>query len=668
MSFSIVTAFSYSDVGDSYLVSSSATNSRSFISSNDTQNASNNYSYSANYYENQLGSYSFEGETYNYSNNENGNVSTASYVRQTIISDFFPSSFSTYIDNDSVTEYSFIQDGTEERYGGLSVSSSTHIATDSTLFQNNSYESVLYTSSTLQTFFEDGDITEKKVYTNVASFSLATSQSTTKTITSETLYQATEISSTYLSNTVYTQTFYAANNTLFPAQIWIAPSPITLARNISATNFSLISDIGSSFLNSATVYLAESSFVFGTVVGTAETQSFSLATGSPQTTFSYTTSLVSISSSVVLSRNGDSTSTGEYVTYTTLSSTTANGDGTYTWETNNFGSYYDDISIKTIFLEMAGNIILNNGTTLSVENFLKTSYSIFPIKVAIGGSVTFDGVTDSTIAWSTSTENGDSFYQSEAVGSTAFSIPADDTVHLFRGNDFVSTSADGASIYDISYNRGFCAFKSDNTIIYKHLLISKVSGGGDQIFENLNASENTFQTSYASNSNFTSFISNNCSNSFMDSTFELTSGGTFYISSNGDLYNLGGTNTTINVNTNATLASIFTRNSTNTQILELKLSNTIPKSFWNTYFSSAAESSYYQFSTNGKLVLHPGVCYFLTIQRTTSIVYSSTLMQPIEGPKIIDFNERDGFALTTAPIFALGAGIDATFYSYAYDP
>ena len=233
----------------------------------------------------------------------------------------------------------------------------------------------------------------------------------------------------------------------------------------------------------------------------------------------------------------------------------------------------------------------------------------------------------------------------------------------------LSTSARGAYIYDISYNRGFCAFKSNDTNIYKHLLISKISGGGDPIFENLNASINLFQDSFASNSNFTSIISNNCTNSFMDSTFELTSGGTFYISSNGDLYNLGGTITTISVNTNATLASVFTKNSTNTQILELKLSNTIQKSFWNTYYSGSAESSYYQFSTNGKLVLHPGVCYFLTIQRTAAIVYSSTLMQPTEGPKIIYFNERDGFAITTAPIFALGAGgIDATFYSYAYDP
>lgn len=648
---------------------------------NDTSSAS--FSYKS--VEEKRGDYLSNGETAVglFSTQQGSSISTISFseIVVTIISDYWPIELATFIDLFGETTFSFSGNFETLFHGDSFVSNSSYSFSNLVSDKGNRSERVVSLTSFLQTFFQESVFTEGKFFTNVistraASYSTSSSTSNILKISQETFFESALPHKIQLYKSSY------VCNSDSPVQFWFIDDTPPLGRGTEQTRFDLIHFIASS----ATSFSSISFFyenVFEPASTTYSDQTHSKRIGVDSEIFSYSFTSQSSTSTSIKRRHGSSSSSS--IPFITIMPSTVSRNGTflYNWTTNQNGSYYNYISYRTIFDGFLNNIYLINGSTTSLPNVSKSYYE----EVAMIGVLGVKEVSlqNSSYSNSTSYTIGNLSSSSIARGETVYYGPAAKTFRAYRENFLSSASFSSPKIFDIKFNGGFCAFLSSNSSIYKNLLIDKLSGEGDVFITDDWASICPNIRSSLANHNFTSFVKDCWTFSttsfsetiikardigFIDSTFKLTSGGTFTTNTDGRLINSGGKETTIEISTNDTVASYFSysfvEGSCLTQIMRFRLTDSMEdgeKTSWTTFNTT---NSYRDFNTGGKLILYPGGGYFLTIKSNETFLTKSFTLHPTASPETLEFKKGEGFAITTAKLFAKAPSFRFTTMPYVY--
>lgn len=614
---------------------------------------------------------------------QDGTTSTLSFsdINDTIISDYWPIKFTTFIDPLGKTTFSYSGNFETLSYKDSFVSSSSYSFFNSVSDEGSLSERVVSLSSFLQTFFQEGGFTEKRFFTNVVSTKAAFYSASLSSSNNLEISQETSFESVFPHKIQLYKSSYVCRSDS-PVQFWFIDEAPPLGKGTEQTHFDLIHFIASS----ATSFSSISFFyenVFEPASTTYSDQTHSKRIGVDSEIFSYSfTSQSSTSTSIKRRNNSLSSSLSPF---TTIMSSTVSRNGTfsYNWTTNQNGSYYDYLSYITIFDGFYDNIYLINGLTTNLQNISKSYYKEIAVVGVLG--IKEASLQDSTYSISTSYTLGNLSSSSIAQGATVYDGPAAKTSRLYRENFLSSASFSSPKIFDIKFNGGFCAFLSSNSSIYKNLLIDKLSGEGDVFITDDWASICPNIRSSLANHNFTSFVKDCWTFSttsfsetiikardigFIDSTFKLTSGGTFTTNTDGRLINSGGKETTIEISTNDTVASYFSysfvEGSCLTQIMRFRLTDSMEegeKTSWTTFNTT---NSYRDFNTGGKLILYPGGGYFLTIKSNETLLTKSFTLHPTASPETLEFKKGEGFAITTAKLFAKAPSFRFTTMPYVY--
>lgn len=612
-----------------------------------------------------------------------GETSFSDYlnIRKTIISNFAPLFATTFADENGESTEASSSPISVLSYKESYVSENSFDTTSETSSSSLSSEFAASISSFLETYFASGELTVNKAYIEGISTKYPISTSTIFSSNNKSFSQIISDETTSQHDYALYESSYSCSSD-FPVQFWfLTDSPLALSSG--STNFSLLNEIA----NSETSFSTVSSifeYTFAPISSTYENESFSSTIGVDSSYFLYETLVSSTSTAQEKNRDGSLSDITQTFFVSTESSFSDNGTFVFSWETNQNASYYNDISYKSIFEGFISNLFILNGTTSYFLNFGKTSYQEIPVKVSVG-------IASNSVLSSSSEENSASFsagnlFSSSSAKAASSYVAASETSRLFRRGGLVSVfSTSSPVIFDISFNGGFCGFVSTDENIYKNLLINKKYGDGTIFIENDRASVCPNIRNSIASYNFTSFV-NDCWTSstiefsetiikkryhgFIDSSFKITSGGSFTVDSNNQLINLGGKESSLSIETNETLASYFSYSLVDgsylTQILELILEDPIQNSEKTSWKQFRTNSSYYQFNTNGSLALYPGAGYFLTIKRGNAIDYSSYIINPISAPTFLSFDKEDGFAITTAKLFAKGLGEDFSVSPFVF--